>query len=330
MTIPLAAAWPPVPLDLSVLDNATSYISLPPIVTSAAWCAVFVVGTFVLGTITGNYSQVDRIWSFTPWIYVWNFTLVAVFRGYGWDLRLLAMSLLATIWGLRLTYNFWRKGGYSLKEEDYRWPVLRTIITNKFLWHIFSLLFISFYQNFILLAITFPAHVAFAALETSKLDPKSSFSAWNEIDTAAAVGFALLLLLETIADQQMWNFQEKKWAMIKAGKKLEELPAPYKYGFITTGLFKYSRHPNFFAEFSQWWAFYLFSVGASGAWQNWSAIGTILLTLLFQGSTPFTEYITAKKYPLFKVYQKYVPALVPLPGGESFEKLLEMDKKKSK
>jgi steroid 5-alpha reductase family enzyme len=81
---------------------------------------------------------------------------------------------------------------------------------------------------------------------------------------------------------------------------------------------------------SQWWAFYIFSVGASGIWQNWTVIGAILLTFLFQGSTAFTEWITAKKYPLYAVYQKYTPTLMPIPFGESFEKTLEREKKKAK
>ena len=82
------------------------------------------------------------------------------------------------------------------------------------------------------------------------------------------------------------------------------MKADYGRGFLTQGLFAYSRHPNFFAEQSMWWAFYLFAVAAKGgldagrdAWLQPVLVGPVLLSLLFQGSTPFTEDITVSKYP---------------------------------
>ncbi len=69
--------------------------------------------------------------------YAWHFAALS-----GWDSRGLLMAVLITMWGVRLTFNFWRKGGYN-GEEDYRWAVLRTKINNKFLFTIFNLTFIS-------------------------------------------------------------------------------------------------------------------------------------------------------------------------------------------
>ena len=62
-----------------------------------------------------------------------------------------------------------------------------------------------------------------------------------------------------------------------AGEALGE----YKRGFITSGLWAWSRHPNYFCEVSLWWTFYLFGVAASGDWLNPSIIGCVLLTVLF-------------------------------------------------
>ncbi|KAJ3105780.1 Cullin-4B [Phlyctochytrium planicorne] len=257
------------------------------------------LGTFVWSTAVNNYSQVDRLWSITPFVYSWVFLASAYVKGYGLDTRLLAMALLSTAWGFRLTYNFWRKGGYKAGDEDYRWPALRKIITNKILWHTFAFTFISCYQNILLLLIAIPGQIAFEAAE-ARAKGLPVPDAWNFFDTFGTALFVTLLTIETIADQQQWVFQEKKWSMLKAGKALATLPEPYKYGFLTEGLFKYCRHPNFFAEFSQWWAFYIFSVAASGAVLNWTISGAVLLTLLFLGSTEFTEYITKSKYPLYE------------------------------
>ena len=97
---------------------------------------------FALGEITGNNSQVDKIWSLLPIAYCW---IIAV-KG---DMhpRLVVMAVLATIWGLRLTYNFARKGAYKLKfwegEEDYRWKALRATppFKNRAVWLVFDLFF---------------------------------------------------------------------------------------------------------------------------------------------------------------------------------------------
>src|SRR5690606_30991597 len=88
------------------------------------------------------------------------------------------------------------------------------------------------------------------------------------------------------------------------------LSEPYSVGFVYTGLFAYSRHPNFWSEMTLWWSIYLFSVSGFG-WVNFSVIGTILLTLLFQGSTAFTESITVKKYPMYKRYQATTSRFFP-------------------
>jgi len=101
---------------------------------------------FIVSVITGNVSQVDKLWSLMPPIYAW--TIVAYTGG---NSRQILAAALITIWGLRLTYNFNRKGGYSWKfwqgEEDYRWAVLRKKpgFSNPIVWFIFNLGFISFY-----------------------------------------------------------------------------------------------------------------------------------------------------------------------------------------
>jgi len=86
-------------------------------------------------------------------------------------------------------------------------------------------------------------------------------------------------------------------------------------GFRTTGLFALARHPNFAAEQAIWCTFYLFGVAATGQWLNWSVIGAVLLILLFQGSTQFTEKISLGKYPEYAEYRRRVPRFIPRPWG---------------
>ena len=128
------------------------------------------------------------------------------------------------------------------------------------------------------------------------------------LDFLAAALMILMLVTETVADQQQWRFQNAKKQLIEAGQPLTE---NYARGFLDTGLWARSRHPNYFAEQGTWISFYLFSVAASGQWINWSIGGCVLLVILFRGSSNFSEEISAGKYPEYAQYQKDVPRFVP-------------------
>lgn len=256
---------------------------------------------FMLGEITRNNSQVDKIWSLLPIVYCW----IIAAKG-GMHPRLVVMAVLATLWGLRLTYNFARKGAYKLRfwegEEDYRWEKVRALpfLQNRGVWMAFDLFFISGYQNALILMLTFPALVSMG-----------SNAPFGVMDAVAAVLMFGFILYETIADEQQWAFQTKKWSMIKSGKKLEELPAPYNKGFNTIGLWSVSRHPNYMAEQAIWVSLYLFSIGAGVGIINWSMIGALLLIVLFTASTNLVEGISSDKYPEYTNYCKKVNKFFP-------------------
>ena len=252
---------------------------------------------FVVGEVTGNNSQMDKLWSLLPIAYTW----VIAAKG-GMSPRLVVMAVLATLWGIRLTMNFARKGAYRLKfwegEEDYRWAIVRSgpAFKKRWAWALFDLGFISIYQNALVLMTTFPALVA---MRSSK-----PFGWLDGVAAGLMFGF---IVWETVADEQQWAFQTRKWAMIKEGKRLEDLPAPYNKGFNTKGLWGHCRHPNYFAEQAIWASFYLFSVGAGMGVVNWSIIGALLLVVLFQGSSSLAEEISGGKYSEYESYCKKVP-----------------------
>lgn len=257
---------------------------------------------FVVGELTGNNSQMDKLWSLLPIAYAW----IIAARG-GMSPRLVVMAVLATLWGIRLTFNFARKGAYRLKfwegTEDYRWSVVRSgpaFKGKRWAWMLFDLLFISIYQNALVLMTTFPALVSMG-----------SAAPFGWVDCLAAVLMLGFILYETIADEQQWAFQSRKWALIGKGRKLEELPAPYNKGFNTRGLWGRSRHPNYFAEQGTWISFYIFSIGAGIGIFNWSIIGALLLVVLFQGSSALAEEISSGKYPEYEAYCKQLPRFFP-------------------
>lgn len=265
-------------------------------------CGVSFLYCFVVGQITGNNSQMDKLWSILPIVYTW----VIAFES-NLNFRCIIIAVLVTYWGIRLTINFGRKGAYKLKfwegEEDYRWKWLRERkpFFNKVVWFIFNLFFISFYQNLLVLLTTLPA---VALMESTQN--------FNLIDVIAIVVTLGATTLELIADEEQWKFQQNKWGMIKSGKKLNELPSPYNLGFNTTGLWNKARHPNYLGEQLTWVGVYLFTLAAGVAVFNWSIIGCLLLIALFFGSSTLAENISASKYPLYKEYAKKVLRYIPL------------------
>lgn len=254
---------------------------------------------FIVGELTRNNSQVDKLWSIIPIVYVWFMTNAG-----GMEPRMVLMSVLVTIWGIRLTYNFARRGAYQLKfwegEEDYRWEELRKRpgFNNKFVWGLFNLFFISAYQNVLIFLFTLPILTTIG----DGADPKLGMADW-----ILAGLFLMAVIIEYIADQQQYDFQTEKYRRIANGEDLSE----YQHGFVRTGLWSIVRHPNYAMEQSIWIIFYCFSVVATGEWINWSIAGCLLLLILFKGSSDFSEELSASKYPEYKEYQRKTPRFVP-------------------
>jgi len=252
---------------------------------------------FIVSTISNNYSQVDKLWSTIPLAYVWVVAWESAFEP-----RILLMAILVSAWGLRLSYNFSRRGGYSIRFwegiEDYRWAVLRAKpeFAARWRWVLFNLLFISLYQMGLVLLITLPVVRSLGGGPITLADG---------IIAVFLLGF---IVIETMADQQQWDFHRKKSELIAKG---QALPEKYAKGFVHSGLWGKVRHPNYASEQAIWITFYFFSVAATGQWINWSVMGAILLVLLFWGSSNFSEAISSGKYPGYTDYLKNVPRFVP-------------------
>lgn len=243
-------------------------------------------------TGTTDPSIVDRLWSIMPWLYNWHWVVSS-----GPNPRLLLMTVLSSLWGWRLTYNFWIKGGFS-GGEDYRWAIVRRWYPG-WQFEIFNFVFICLFQQCAVLAFTVPAVAAM-----------QSVAPLGALDAVATILYLLLLIGEAVADRQMLVYQTEKYRRKAAGEDL----GPYARGFIETGLWAYSRHPNYFCEVMMWWTFYLFSVSATQRWLNWTIWGAVFLAGLFLppgASLDVTEMISASKYPNYVDYQRRVSRFVP-------------------
>lgn len=275
-----------------------------PVAASGAIALGLGVLCYVLSCITKNDSWVDRTWSIVPpahiWFYVW-FTgdaVVAKNAAGSWVPTVYGgFAFASTVWGIRLTYNFFRRGGYQSGGEDYRWEHVRAwpVWKNRLLWHLFSFWFISVFQQWLLWAITLPVLAA---------KPNQAASG---IELAVMLAYLGFIAFEATADQQQWNFQNEKR---KQRPQRPHLALDYKVGFLTHGLFARSRHPNVWAEQQIWLSLYAVSILRYGA-VNWFGLGVLALVLLTVRSCMLTEQLSAAKYPQYRAFKRHVPMLVP-------------------
>ncbi|TPX12061.1 uncharacterized protein E0L32_007176 [Thyridium curvatum] len=295
---------------LHTLQARESFVDLytrtNPLVSGFAFSLFLGAIFWVVSEINKNYSQVDRFWSILPTVYIAHFNVWARLAGIP-SHRLDGALLFSIIWSCRLTFNYARKGGYNIGSEDYRWEIVRKNIP-AWLFHLFNLTFISFIQSILLFLIAAPAY---PLLLSSQFESELSTA-----DMAYVVMELSLVLSEWFSDQQQWDYQTAK----KQYQTTAKVPQGYTQaeldrGFVTRGLWAYSRHPNFAAEQSIWLVLYQWSCFATKTLYSWAAVGPSFLVLLFQGSTWLTELITSGKYPDYSDYQSQVGMFVPLGLG---------------
>ncbi|OBZ72701.1 hypothetical protein A0H81_07519 [Grifola frondosa] len=269
---------------------------------------------FIMATVMNNFAVekgipavfhwpvtfLDRLWTFLPTIYTAYYALLPLWPLESFSPRALLMLGLVSFWMCRLSYNTWRRGLFNLKDEDYRWIVVRSKIPT-WLFQVFNLVFIAVMQNIILFLLGIPAQIA-------ALQQPSQLSTSDYILATLAV---LDVIVEFIADNQQYSFQTYKQRGVLRG-------------FVTRGLWAWSRHPNFLCEQTFWILINLFpllapespqlpSLPISSITPLWPITPALVLCMLFFSSTRFTEDISLSKYPEgYRAYQSRVAMFVPL------------------
>lgn len=197
---------------------------------------------------------------------------------------LLAVAL-AVAWAVRLSAHvLWRNHG---KPEDRRYREIRARNEPGFWWK-------SLYLVFALQAVL--AWIVGLPLLGATLAPAPP--GWLD-----ALGVALWLtgfVFESVADLQLARFQRQGVA------------GAAERGVMDRGLWRYSRHPNYFGEFCLWWGLWLVAA-AGGAW--WTALGPALLTffLLRVSGVALTEKDIAARRPDYRDYVRRTSAFFPRP-----------------
>ncbi|PHH89099.1 hypothetical protein CDD83_6642 [Cordyceps sp. RAO-2017] len=288
----------------SLDDLRQLYIETNPLMSAFAASVVLAAVFLLVSEANRNYSQVDRMWSILPNLYIVHLAIWARLAGLPHS-RIDLVAAFSTIWSCRLTFNYWRKGGYQRGSEDYRWQIVKSKVPGP-VFFLFNVTFISFIQSVLLFS--FSCAPAYVILLSTRFDPQVTAA-----DVAYFTVQMLLVLSEWFSDGQQWTYQTAKHryqkdARLPQGWDQDDLDR----GFLTSGLWAYSRHPNFFAEQAIWFVLYHWSCYATNTLFNWSFVGAASLILLFQGSTWLTEAITSGKYAEYGEYQRQVSMFMPM------------------
>lgn len=128
------------------------YLTTNPAITGLAFTLTTFPIFLIVSEINRNYSQVDRVWSILPTIYNAHYAVWARLNGLP-TRRLDHVLAFSVVWTLRLTYNYWRKGGYQVGSEDYRWLIIKKKIGQP-AFFLLNLLFVSSLQIVSLLVLS--------------------------------------------------------------------------------------------------------------------------------------------------------------------------------
>jgi len=267
------------------LAVAAALPTLSPLWRSAVADIAATVAVFVLSMVRRNTSLYDPYWSVAPLALAAAWAQLPAGPG-AEPLRILVVLTGVAVWGLRLTWNFLRRWR-GLADEDWRYADLRAHSPRAF-WAV-NLFGLQLFPTVLVFAGLVPVFVVLTA-PARPLGP---------LDAVAAGLLVLAIAVEAVADRQLRRF-------------LDARPAPGS--FLATGLWRYSRHPNYFGEISFWWALGLFGIAAAPDLAALSLVGPLAITALFAGvSIPIMDRRMRARRPGYAAHCARTSAVVPWP-----------------
>jgi steroid 5-alpha reductase family enzyme len=213
--------------------------------------------------------------------------LVAVWLNSPPSARTSMLAIMTAAWGLRLSlFLFWRNWGHG---EDRRYQAMRDHHGPRFWWA--SLFTVFLLQAVILWFVSLPIQVATIRAEPSPLG-------W--LDALGCFLWAIGLTFESIGDLQLARFNADP---DNTGRVMDR------------GLWKFTRHPNYFGDFCVWWGLY-FIAASGGAW--WTVASPLLMSFLLMKVSGVTllERSIVERRPNYAEYQTRTNAFFPGPPRE--------------
>jgi steroid 5-alpha reductase family enzyme len=241
--------------------------------TGLGTITALMVATWVVSLVRRDASIVDRVWGLTFVVAAWTY---AHFADPPTPRTWLVLALV-TVWGLRLAgYITWRNWG---EGEDKRYQAMRRKRPDTFA--VSSLVTVFLLQGVLAWVISLPLLAATTYAAPDRLG-------W--LDLAGIVVFVVGFVFEAGGDWQLSRF----------------LADPGNRGKVMDrGLWRYTRHPNYFGDTTVWWSYYLFAL-ATGAW--WTIVGPLTMTVFIVrvSGVALTDRNMAKGGSKREGYDEYV------------------------
>jgi steroid 5-alpha reductase family enzyme len=236
---------------------------------------------YLLSVIFNNSSWYDAFWSVIPVVLAmmcWSDISAA-----GNIQRAYLMHACLLFWAIRLTYN-WMRSWDGFSHEDWRYIMMKGKTNNKFQYFIVDFGSIHLIPTLCVYMALLPMIYALAY----------SGSELNNLDLLAAFLAVLAVIIQIISDQQMYNFR----------KNLSERKT------MKSGLWYYSRHPNYFGEILFWFSLYVFAL-ASNLSFGWLIIGPIIMyALIAIASVSMMDKRSLERRSDFRDYMNSTPAIL--------------------
>lgn len=240
---------------------------------------ILVTSLWLLSIVLKDVSIVDLFWGLgfviVNGIYLYRTELI--------DARQIIFMVLIGLWGIRLfVYLSWRNIG---KGEDFRYQKFRRNYGPKRYW------WFSYFQTFLLQG----ALIMLISLPLLGVNGSPNTNALNGLDFLAILVFIIGFIFEAGGDYQLAKFRKD----------------PKNKGkVLNTGLWKYTRHPNYFGDAAVWWSFGLFSIAAG---TYWTAIGSVFMTLLIikVSGVALLERSLNESKPKYREYIRKTNAFLP-------------------
>lgn len=245
------------------------------------------VAIFIFSRLYKNSSFYDAYWSVVPPLIAlyWALeataieaTAVAVD-----DTRAWLVIVLVWLWGIRLTVN-WATYWPGLEHEDWRYGPIKT---NAGKWNALAdFSAIHLFPTVIVFVACLPIYAA-VAMDARPL---------NWLDYVAAAVTALAIIIELLSDIQLHRFL--------AHRKEGEI--------MKTGLWAYSRHPNYFGEWLFWAGLALFGIAAVPSAWWWVLPGSVAMLIMFLvASIPMIDKRSVERRPEYEAHMARVSGFVP-------------------
>ncbi|MEA5078906.1 MAG: DUF1295 domain-containing protein [Anaerolineaceae bacterium] len=237
------------------------------------------VSLWLVSLLLKNSSIVDIFWGLGFVLAGW---LYFVLTPDGFLPRQLLLMAIASIWGLRLFLHILLRNWGT--PEDFRYQKMRK--EGGANWWIISLLKVFLLQGALMWLISSPLLAAQFYLKSPQL---------TVLDFIGLAVWLIGFFFETVGDLQLTAFRKD--------------PAN-KGKLLNTGVWRYTRHPNYFGDAAQWWGFYLIALAAGGWWTVFSPVIMTLFLIKVSGVALLEKTLTSSK-PGYAEYIASTSAFIP-------------------